>query len=301
MPEIIEVRKYADEIRKYLKNKEIISIQIANGRYKKSNGFDGFKELKKTLPIKVKNVKTKGKLTYIELENGNYIVVTLGLSGGWCFQKNDKKIKLSSVYEYYLKNGNKKMVEDYINNSLKHLNVSFDTKDGKLWFYDVLSYGTIRYVKNDDIEKILKKIGDDIMEETTTLSVFTEKIQKKSDKYIGNVLMNQQLISGIGNYLRADVLYLSKISPFRKVKNLTTKEIEKIFKYCKMLTWSYYDIKMSKKLGYLTKKDTLPEDHNRLFFIYQQDTDIYGNNVIKEELFEGSQKRFIYWVKKIQK
>ena len=36
------------------------------------------------------------------------------------------------------------------------------------------------------------------------------------------------------------------------------------------------------------------------FFIYREDEDIYGNKVLKKELFEGSQKRFIYYVKEIQ-
>jgi hypothetical protein len=37
-----------------------------------------------------------------------------------------------------------------------------------------------------------------------------------------------------------------------------------------------------------------------MFYIYNQETDMYGNKVIKKELYEGSQKRFIYYVKEIQ-
>ena len=32
-----------------------------------------------------------------------------------------------------------------------------------------------------------------------------------------------------------------------------------------------------------------------------QEEDIYGNKVIKKELYDGSQKRFIYYVPTIQK
>jgi hypothetical protein len=39
MPEINEVRKCADFIKKKLKNKEIININILNGRYKKMVHF----------------------------------------------------------------------------------------------------------------------------------------------------------------------------------------------------------------------------------------------------------------------
>lgn len=301
MPEVIEVRQYADDIKKYLQHNKLLKITVKNGRYKKYGLPEGFKNLKKQLPLEVKNVHTKGKLIYIELENGHYIVSTLGLSGGWCFENSQNKINISGTFEYYLKRGDNEMVNQYIKTSLKHLNVAFEIKNGKMWFFDVLSYGTLRYVNSEEMQIILKKIGNDIMDKTTTFSIFQQKITKYPEKYIGIVLMDQKLISGIGNYLRADVLYLSHISPFRKVKTLSKIELKKIFKYCKMLTWGSYDIKIAIKLGYITSKDKMPEDYNRLFFIYKQNTDIFGNKVTQEELFEGSQKRFIYWVKNIQK
>ena len=52
-----------------------------------------------------------------------------------------------------------------------------------------------------------------------------------------------------------------------------------------------------KKKKCVTKYDiTLGKD----FFVYNEDEDIHGNKVTKEELYEGSQKRFIFWVKNIQ-
>ena len=61
------------------------------------------------------------------------------------------------------------------------------------------------------------------MDKNTTLEVFCNQILKKSnlDKAIGNVIVNQKIISGLGNYLRADILWLSKINPFKKVKKLS--------------------------------------------------------------------------------
>jgi hypothetical protein len=54
------------------------------------------------------------------------------------------------------------------------------------------------------------------------------------------------------------------------------------------------------KLKIIDKSSKLPSDYKRDFFVYYEDKDIYGNSVIKEELYEGSQKRFIYWVKERQ-
>ena len=113
MPEIIEVRKCADFIRKKLKNKSIIDINILNGRYKKGS-FENYKKLKKNIPLKLIDVKTKGKLLYLIFDNNLYLVNRLGLVGGWCFlKKNSDVYEHTDIYKYYLKYGDKKMMENY--------------------------------------------------------------------------------------------------------------------------------------------------------------------------------------------
>ncbi len=301
----MEARKCADFIRKKLKNKPIININILNGRYKKNGSFENYKKLKKNIPLKLIDVKTKGKLLYLIFDNNLYLVNRFGLVGGWCFlKKNSDVYEHTDIYKYYLKYGDKKMMETYIKNSLNHLNFEITTSEGTLYYYDMLSYGTLKCVDNDnELNKILDKIGPDIMDKKTTLEVFRNQILKKSnlDKAIGNVIVNQKIISGLGNYLRSDVLWLSKIDPFRKVKKLTDNEIEDIYNNSKLLTWGGYDKNKAIRLKIIKKNTKLPSDYKRLFFIYMQEQDIYGNKVVKKELYDGSQKRFITYVPSIQK
>ena len=305
MPEINEVRHYADFIKSKMKNKKIIDIKILNGRYKTHGPFTKYESLKKDIPIKLLDVKTKGKFLYMVLENDYYIFSTLGLSGGWCYLKNDaKKYSFSKVVDGYAQYSLKESISGYLNNAIKHLNVEFKIDQGSLYYYDVLSFGTLKVIQGiEELNKKLKLIGPDIMEHDTTLEVFKNQLLKPKNlnKAIGIVIMNQKVISGIGNYLRADILYLSKISPFRKVDKLSNKEIEEIFKNSKILTWGDYDIKMAKKLKIITKETKMPNDYDRMFFVYSYDEDIHGHKIIKKELFEGSQKRYIYYVPEIQK
>ena len=305
MPEINEVRKYANFIRKKLKNKKIIDINILNGRYKKNGPFENYKKLKNNIPLKLIDVKTKGKLLYLIFDNNLYLINRLGLVGGWCFLKNkSNNYDHTDIYKYYLKYGDKKMMETYNKNSLKHLNFEIITNKGTLYYYDMLSYGTLKCIDNDDeLNKILNKIGPDIMDENTTLEIFRNQILKKNnlDKLIGNVIVNQKIISGLGNYLRADILWLSKINPFRKIKKLSDNEIKDIYNNSKILTWGVYDKDFAIKLKIVKKNTKLPSDYERLFYIYMQEEDIYGNKVVKKELYDGSQKRFISYVPAIQK
>jgi formamidopyrimidine-DNA glycosylase len=194
-------------------------------------------------------------------------------------------------------------MDSYLVNAVNHLNVEFKTDKGSIYFYDTLSFGTLKVIKGtEELDKKLKTLGPDIMDETTDFDLFKKQIKKSTylDKPIGNVLMNQKMVAGVGNYLRADVLYLSKVDPFRKVSKLSDNELEDIFNNCKILTWGDYDKEEAIRMKIITKSTKLPRDYDRMFFIYQEDKDIYGHKVHKKELYEGSQKRFIYWVKNYQ-
>ena len=235
---------------------------------------------------------------YIKFDHNIYLFSTLGLSGGWVF-KHDNKFEHPTLLEYL----KKEQIDSYMTTSLKHLNVEFKTAHGSLYFYDTLSFGTLKVIDTEkELEKKLNSIGADIMDETTDFKLFQELITKPKNqkKEIGIVLMDQKTISGIGNYLRADILWLCKISPFRKVNKLTENELKKILHNAKLLTWGQYDKKEAKRLKIMTSTDKLPSDYGRDFFVYYEDEDIYGNKVSKEELYEGSQKRFIYYVKNYQ-
>lgn len=322
MPEIIEVKTYTDFIRNKVKGKTLNNIVIKNGRYLKKSPFAGYKEFNHLLEkehVKLIDVNSKGKFMYITLKTSKdnvYLGFTLGLSGGWFFKSSKSKgSERSKDLEHGLNYGkytshsdkysleNKELYSGYMKNALNHINVEFEFNSGTLMFYDTLSFGTIKIFSEAELEKKLKSLGSDIMDPNYKFSEFYEHvmIRRNLNKPIGNVLMDQKVISGIGNYLRADCLWMSKISPFRKVKELSEAELKTLFRNVRVLIWGEYDRKQGETLKIITKKDKIPSDYKRDFFVYREEKDVHGYPVIQEPLFEGSQKRFIYWVKQIQK
>lgn len=68
---------------------------------------------------------------------------------------------------------------------------------------------------------------------------FVDKINKNLDKKIfdkpiGEVLMNQTYFNGIGNYLRAEILYKTSQDPFQCARD-AIKQNPKILEYCNIL------------------------------------------------------------------
>lgn len=291
MPEVIEVKKYADFLLKTMKNKKLLKLNILNGRYKKHGPFSNYEKLSVLLPLKIVDIQSKGKFMYIIFENNWILFVTLGLTGGWVSKKNN--IFYFPLASEYI---GSKDVNQYKKNALNHLNVEFII-DGKpiIYFYDMLSFGTLKVVEDPiELTKKLKSLSYDIMDMETSYDLFQIQIKKRQNKEIGIVLIDQKVLSGIGNYLRSDILWMSKISPFRLVKDLSEKERKEIYKNAKLLTSGNYH-------GTAKGKKQLPSDFGRNFFVYMQKKDIYDNPVHKELLYEGSQRRYIYWVKEIQK
>jgi formamidopyrimidine-DNA glycosylase len=133
---------------------------LTQDRYKKKL-FDNYNLIKQKLPIKVIDVKTKGKFIYIILENDIFIFNTLGLFGSWCYLgKNSKNFSFSQNLKDYSKYLSKEDIESYTKNVINHRNVEFKIKDGSLFFSDMLSFGTLKVVTDkNELEKKLKQIG----------------------------------------------------------------------------------------------------------------------------------------------
>jgi hypothetical protein len=68
----------------------------------------------------------------------------------------------------------------------------------------------------------------------------------------------------------------------------------------RLLTWGIYNRKKAVKLGIIKKNSKLPRDYGLQFFVYDSKTDPMGRNVTYEKLYEGSQVRYIYWVRGYQ-
>jgi formamidopyrimidine-DNA glycosylase len=331
MPEGIEVRKFANILIHNLLGHNITAINILKGRYTKK-AFDGYKDLVDSLPARIVSIKCKGKFTYIELESHVetkhgidkktfWLFNTLGLTGGWTVRAKAKKDFKEIRGVRYLRNEKHKdeifaypVIWEYISNNnmsewferaLDHLNVEITVDNGLVaYFYDQLSFGTLKVIDSKiELDKKLRELGADMLDTGTTFEVFKKAITKGTNKTkaIGNVIVNQKVISGIGNYLRADGLWMAKVSPFRKVDELSNTELESIYKNIRALMWGDYAPEDAIRLGFISKDFKIPHDYGREFFVYRQETDPEGRKAEKKELYEGSQKRFIYWVPEVQK
>ena len=268
MPEGPEVKRIAEKLRSTVVDKNLESIEILSGRYLKHGPPDNFNNFAKSLPVKISDVACKGKFIYIILENGTSVWNTLGMSGGW--SSSPKK------------------------NSRIKLNLGTDT----VFFNDMRNFGTIKISSDiDQLHKKLESLGPDMLSDEVSDDVFMSRIQKKSKKTVAEAIMNQSIISGVGNYLKSESLYLAQISPHRTVESLSSTEISNLNSAIRTTIRSSYLSGGATIHTFLNFDDT-PGEYSRRFAVYNQKSDIMGNQVVREVTKD---KRTSFWVPDVQK
>ena len=113
----------------------------------------------------------------------------------------------------------------------KHLHhIFYLKKNGSLEFHDIRKFATLDLITSKDVESLIQSKGMDPFDSNFTLTAFNEIILSKKNKNIKSILMDQSLISGIGNIYASEIPYDSKLNPLRKIENLTKNEIVLLYK-----------------------------------------------------------------------
>lgn len=113
----------------------------------------------------------------------------------------------------------------------KHTHVVFHFTDGEeLRYKDVRQFGTMHLFKSGQEFELppLNKLGIEPLSEQFTAEVLQQKLSKRTSK-IKPLLLNQELIVGLGNIYVDEALYTAGIHPERAPSSLSDEEWEKLY------------------------------------------------------------------------
>ena len=216
---------------------------------------------------KLLEIKTKGKLMILIFQDF-YFTIHLGLTG-WIVFEDAKYPRYELVFD--------------------NLTVYID---------DSRRFSKLKIIKEENkYNKIIDKLGIDILTPAFTLEYFKENI-KKVNKKIAVFLLEQNKFCGIGNYIKNESLYIAHINPYKQTNELSDVEIDKLYKAIRFVAFSnYIEMMEMNKLKidkfYKTIKTTVPYK----FKVYGNEKDLSGNKITIEDI--GG--RTTYYVKSLQK
>jgi formamidopyrimidine-DNA glycosylase len=303
MPEGPEILITAQYLATKVRKREIEEIEILSGKYSRT-GIKGQSLINQT-PLTINSIDSKGKFMWFDMTDKNgkklFMLNTFGLTGRWSFNKdNNSRIGFSMR-----------------SNSDK-------SKMYHMYFIDNINYGTIEFTDNESVlQSKLDKLAPDLLKSNISNDQIVHRfnqIKSKSRKDLNlvKILMDQELIvSGIGNYLVAEILYDAKLNPHRKLNELSHVELMRLAQSMrKVAKYAYYN----NNSGYMEyfpdfmkthseKIDNgdfpdyqpdvvIPENEHFVFNVYQKKYDQSGNLIQKDEIVKG---RTIHWVPDVQK
>ena len=112
-------------------------------------------------------------------------------------------------------------------------------------------------------------------------------------------LMSPNYVSGIGNYLKSEILYRCRINPFRSLGTLTDEEVARLYGTC------LSTIQQAYQSGGLTHGTFLDPDMEKgtfPIFVYKRagQADPHGHTIIYVPPEESPDGRSIYYVPELQ-
>ena len=204
MPELPEVQTVVNDLQSLVGKK--ITGFFSN--FKKAVKTEGFE--KKILEKRILTVFRSGKNIVITLENYESIVVHLKMTGQLLFRKTLDK-KTETKYE-------------------KHIHHTFELgKDHVMYFSDIRKFGTLELLDKETLNKKISEKGLDPFSDAYTLPNFKKLLERAKNKNLKQFLMDQTFIAGIGNIYASEIPFAIKISPLRKIGDLSSREEKVLF------------------------------------------------------------------------
>jgi formamidopyrimidine-DNA glycosylase len=252
MPELPEVQTVVNDLNKKIKGDTIVGFWSDWGKAIKNKSIKEF--TKEITGRKIIGARRIGKNIFIDLSGGKTIYIHLKMTGHLLIKskvKSQKSKVIINSTNNKLKTNN--YFDDRVNQYIHHiwyLNSRKSKVPAKGWsasggksrkfdktleFSDLRKFGKIMLVDTDKVLEIkeIKELGIDAMNAQFTYEKFIQILKRRKNRPIGMVLMEQNLISGIGNIYRSEILFNAGINPERKAGMLSDDEKRKIFEQIK--------------------------------------------------------------------
>ncbi len=202
MPELPEVETVRRTLVNWCVNQTIQDVNIFYDKVLQGIDFDNFKS--KIINQKINDISRFGKYLFFILDD--FVIIS--------------HLRMEGKYFYT------NCEDEYIK---KHKIITFKLSNGNLIYHDVRKFGKMKLVEKEKymLDESIVKLG----KEPFTIS--NEELYNKIhnlNKKIKQSLLDQSIISGLGNIYVDEVLFDSQIDPNRISKDISLEECEKIIK-----------------------------------------------------------------------
>lgn len=211
MPELPEVETVRRGLAKYILGKTVRDIEVFDARSLKKDSVSVFRNTLKQSTIT--NINRRGKFLWLTLDNSDVVVlIHLGMSGQVLLETSSTPLH-------------------------SHVRIRFQFNDKKrdMRFVDQRLFGGMQLdVLNGDVPTSIRHIAPDPFEEEYNQTSVIANVRRRTAG-IKSLMLNQSIISGIGNIYADEALWLSKIHYLTPGNRLKPQKLEELFDAAKMV------------------------------------------------------------------
>lgn len=151
----------------------------------------------------IEKVESRGKWLLISFSGDLILVTHMLMSGSWHIYRTGERWKRGR----------------------QHMRVIIRTRDFEAVAFDVpvARFHTARSLERTTA---IPKLGPDLLGEQFSEDDAIARIRALGDEEIANVLLDQQVIAGMGNVFKSEVCFACRVHPFRSVASLSNAEVE---------------------------------------------------------------------------
>lgn len=272
MPELPEVETVRKALVRKLKGRTIKELTVLHNNVFEGQDVEKVKKLIKEQTIN--DVLRRGKWLEFELDD-YYLLSHLRMEGKYVYRDIKEEIE-------------------------KHQLVLFNIdNEFSLRYRDVRKFGKMYLVKKEDINNsVLSKLGLEPWDKKLDFNYLREKYKRKSLP-IKTVLLDQEIIVGIGNIYADEILFLSKINPYKKAKDLSDKDLQNIIDNTRKVLDKAIEDGGTTIRSYTSEEGVKGNNQNNLYVHQREGEKCYKcSSIIKKDKIGG---RGTYYCEKCQK
>jgi formamidopyrimidine-DNA glycosylase len=149
----------------------------------------------------------RGKYLLLELDGTYILAVHLRMTGRLVYSSPDPPRDKHTHLVFYLNNGD------------------------ELRFHDLRQFGTMNLMLIDDFAAFCsqKDLGPDALDPALTKDLFEKRFQGRRGQ-IKKLLLDQSLVTGIGNIYANEILWRARIHPERTVESLASVDMDELYR-----------------------------------------------------------------------
>ena len=219
MPELPEVETVVRGLGQYLPGQTIKDVEILKPR-----SFLIDEEIPRPARddispvikgLKILSLSRRGKGIIIHLTKGFCLLIHLKMTGQLIYVDKTARLNFGHPDANFISTM-----------PSRHTRVWFTLSSGKLYFNDQRLFGWVKLTREDllDQDPFLSKLGPEPFDAAFTPELLHTITQRRPKATIKSIIMDQAVVTGVGNIYADEALYLARIQPTRPGADITQAE-----------------------------------------------------------------------------